>query len=187
MDDDIHVTSHGQTGGITAHIVNASMPPPTPHPPRKRKRWWQSWAATVLWIATVIGGVFAVLSYFDNHHPREEAMSNSKNTFVTSHNQSGGITAGTVNIGTPPARQMTQQMEAQLRQLVPTSNKVTVTAVMGDGEAFAFAQEITSWLRANGWAQVEGVNQAVFSQPVFNQSVDNSKPGEIGIIIGTRR
>jgi hypothetical protein len=110
----------------------------------------------------------------------------SNNTYVTSHNQSGGITAGTVNIG-PQPRHMNAQLEAGLRQNVPTSVLVRVVAVMGDGEAFAFAQEIHAWLKANGWPRVEGVDQAVYSQPQFNQSIDTSKQGEISLIIGTRR
>lgn len=107
---------------------------------------------------------------------------------VSSQNQSGGITAGTVNIyGQKPQRHLDQQGTGFLTQHVPKSAKVTVTAVMGDGEAFAYAQEITDWMRGNGWTNVDGVNQAIFSGPVFGQGINPKPDGSFDIQIGNQR
>lgn len=113
-------------------------------------------------------------------------MPESKNIFVTSHNQMGGITAGTVNFG-PTARSMNAELGEQLKANVPASAKVTVTAVLGDGEAFGFANQVYEWLKVNGYKNVEGVNQAVYSQPVMGQSINKRSDSEYDIIIGTRQ
>ena len=78
------------------------------------------------------------------------------NIFVTSNNQMGGVTAHTVNFG-PTARSMNDQLGQQLRDNIPQDAKVTVTAVLGDGEAFGFANQVLSWLKANGYSNVNGV------------------------------
>jgi hypothetical protein len=180
------VRSHGQTGGITAHTVNIQTPPP-PNPPPRRKPWWRTTSAIVFWLVSVAAGIAVTADYIEKHHSKEEHMSDKKDsTYVISHNQSGGITAHTVNMA-PPERHMNSQLEGQLNQLVPKSSKVHVAAGYGDAEAFAFAQEITAWLKANGWPQVEGTSQAVWNRPIFNQEIDTSKPGEIELRIGTRR
>ena len=108
------------------------------------------------------------------------------NIFVTSHNQMGGITAGTVNLG-PIARQMNDQLGNQLKQNIPTHCKVTVTAVLGDGEAFGFANQVLAWIKSNGYTNVEGVNQSVYSQPVMGQNINKISEKEVEIIIGTRQ
>ena len=108
----------------------------------------------------------------------------NQNIFVTSHNQSGGITANTVNFG-PQARQMNDQLGQQLKQNVPIAAKVTVTAVLGDGEAFAFANQVLQWLRSNSYQSVEGVNQAIYSVPVKGNNLEVKPNNEFDIIIGT--
>lgn len=113
-------------------------------------------------------------------------MSDDKNKInVTSYNQMGGITAHSVNFG-PQARQMNNELGAQLKQHIPTTSKVTVTAVLGDGEAFGFANQILQWMKSNGYENVDGVNQAVYSQPVVGQNII-SRPDGYDIIIGTRQ
>lgn len=106
------------------------------------------------------------------------------NINITSTNQSGGITAHTVNIG-PTARSMNEQIGQQLKQHIPTSAKVSVTAVMGDGEAFGFANQVLAWLRANGYATDEGVNQAVYSQPVMGEILEKKDDSQFELIIGS--
>jgi hypothetical protein len=177
------VVSDGQSGGITAHTVNianhavplaAQLPPPRP--------WWKSWWTFAVGLAGIVAAVFAGLDHYEKRGP----MADNKQVNVTSHNQSGGITAGTVNIYGKQPRHMSQENADFLRQHVPTTKKVTVTAIMGDSEAMEFAQEVTTWLRANGWTNVDGVNQAVFSGPVFGQNINPNKDG-FDIQIGTNR
>ena len=113
-------------------------------------------------------------------------MLNDKNIFVTSNNQYGCITAHTVNIATT-ARFMNEHLGLQLNQYIPTDAKVSVTAVMGDGEAFGFANQILSWLRANGYAKVDGVNQTIYSRPVMGQNINKINDSQFELIIGTRQ
>lgn len=111
-------------------------------------------------------------------------MSQPQNINVTSNNQSGGITAHTVNVG-PQPRMVTPQVEQELMRVVAAYKKITVTCVLGDGEAFQFASAITSCLKAKG-RDVDGVNQAIYTTPIFGQQM---KPeGEtLNLIIGTRQ
>ena|SRR3990172_11441367 len=113
-------------------------------------------------------------------------MSDQNNIFVTSHNQMGGVTAHTVNFG-PTARSMNAQLGAQLKQQVPTAARVIVTAVLGDGEAFGFANQILAWLKGNGYSNVDGVNQAVYSSPVMGQNINKKSDNEYELIIGTKQ
>ena len=103
---------------------------------------------------------------------------------VTSVNQQGGITAGQVNIA-PPARQLDANGKSQLVEHLPKSKKVTVTSVMGDGEAHQFATQIKAFLEDEGY-DVEGVNQAIYTAPVQGQVIQPTENG-IGVIIGTRQ
>ncbi|MEK7344930.1 MAG: hypothetical protein AAB176_04490 [Pseudomonadota bacterium] len=113
-------------------------------------------------------------------------MSNGNNIFITSHNQMGGITAHTVNFG-PAARSMNSQLGDQLKQVVPFAAKVKVVAVLGDGEAFGFANQILAWMKTNGYSNVDGVDQAVYSSPVIGQNVNKLSEKEYEIIIGARQ
>jgi hypothetical protein len=113
-------------------------------------------------------------------------MSNRNNTFITSNNQSGGITAHTVNFG-PTARSMDAQLGAQLKQHIPSPAKITITAILGDSEAFGFANQVLAWLRENGYSNVTGVNQAVYSQPMIGNNLKKISESEYDIIIGARQ
>jgi hypothetical protein len=181
-DDGTKVTSVGQSGGITANTVNFA-PPPTP--PGPRTSWWKSTWALVFGVAAFLAAVVTVLQYF-GATPFEKHIGKDNRTSVTSINQQGGITADTVNIGAQP-RHMNAQLGAQLQQLVPTAAKVSITAVMGDQEAFAFAQEVREWMGQNGYANITpGVNQTVFSHPVRGQNVNKTADG-FDIVIGGRQ
>lgn len=113
-------------------------------------------------------------------------MSNGKNIFVTSNNQMGGITAHTVNLG-PTARQMNDGLGEQIKQNVPVAAKVTVVAVLGDGEAFGFANQVLAWMKSNGYTNVNGIDQAVYSRPIRGQSINKKNDSEFELIIGTRQ
>lgn len=106
-------------------------------------------------------------------------------TNVTSFYQSGGITAHTVNIPVPP-RTLNAQLKQQLDEHTAGRKKISVTAVMGDGEAFQFANEILAYLKDKG-LPADGVNQSVFNQPVGGQLLNPKPDGELEIIIGNRQ
>lgn len=102
---------------------------------------------------------------------------------VTSHNQQGGITAGVVNLSSQP-RQLTDEFANQLMKIISTKigQPISVTSIMGDGEAFGFATQIKSFLLTKGFS-VNGVNQSIYSQPLFGQQYN---PDNHEIIIGTK-
>jgi hypothetical protein len=178
-----HVTSHGQVGGITANTVTVNPPPPPPpsEPPKQDQRWWERGWVIAGSIAAIIGTIIAILTYTESHHAKDDKVGN--NTYVTSNNQSGGITAGTVNIG-PQPRKMDDQFGARLAPAIPKNVKVNVSAAFGDEEAFGFATEVTAWLRANGWEHVEGTGRAVYSKPILGIEVDTSNPNLIEVRVG---
>jgi hypothetical protein len=102
---------------------------------------------------------------------------------VTSHNQRGGITAGVVNIGSQP-RKLDLRLQHQLKQLLTDKTKtVTITSVLGDGEAYSFANQIKEYLIDEGYS-VRGINQVVFTTPVFGQSFN---PNTLTFTIGTKQ
>lgn len=95
---------------------------------------------------------------------------------VTSHNQSGGITAGQVFVG-QQGRHVTDAVKSQLTQLIAEHEveKVIVTAGLGNAEAIQFAAEIKAYLLSIDM-KVDGIKQAVWSGPVVGQEA-NLVPG----------
>lgn len=115
--------------------------------------------------------------------PESKPMPDSNHN-VTSYNQLGGITAHTVNIGAQP-RSITPDFERELTRITQGYKKFTVTCVLGDGEAFQFANAVMASLKARG-LNVEGVNQAVYTVPVLGQQM--RPDGEtLHLIIGTKQ
>jgi hypothetical protein len=85
-----------------------------------------------------------------------------KNYFVTSYFQTGGITAGEVNIGVQP-RSLDDEGRNFLQQ-IPKNRAIEITALMGDGEACAFAEEIWQHLGSEGYkVDPAGINMAIWS------------------------
>lgn len=110
----------------------------------------------------------------------------SQSTAVTSYFQSGGITAGQVNIA-PLARHLDDATIGQLQSFMTDKNeKIVVTSVMGDSEAFQYANEISKFLKSNGYAKVDGVNQAIYSEPIQGQYINRDTLG-VHILIGARK
>ena len=68
---------------------------------------------------------------------------------VTSHHQSGGITAPTINIGTRVTRTLHPDMRAGLLRDLPKDRPVSVFGMNGNAESMAFANEIHAFLKEN--------------------------------------
>ena len=155
------ITSHNQSGGITAH--NVSINSPVLNAPKKKK----GLLGIITTIIVTAAGAIAILTYFGLvPGDQEMAKDNERTINVTSYGQGGGITAYNVNIG-PQDRKLTPQLADQLISHIKDSSieEITITAVLGDQEAFQFANIIKRFLEDNGYS-VDGVNQAVYSQPV---------------------
>ena len=118
-----------------------------------------------------------------NLNKRQSASQSAAVFNVTSIGQRGGITAGIVNVG-PQARRLDTGVKAQLGQLLPDKSRtVTVTSVLGDGEALSFATQIKDYLASQGY-RINGVNQAVFTGIVAPQSFNSET---LEITIGSRQ
>lgn len=101
---------------------------------------------------------------------------------VISHNQSGGITAHTVNLG-PQPRRMDQTLKSQILRDLPKTDPITVMAMWGDGESIQLASEIHAFLKANGFPLTEdGISQGVFTEPAKGLGFN---PATSTFIVGT--
>lgn len=69
---------------------------------------------------------------------------------------------------------------------IPKNSNVKVTAVLGDQEAFAFATEVSQFLK-NDQYNIEGPDQAVFNKPVVGQFIKQTHPNNYDIIIGSNQ
>jgi len=105
----------------------------------------------------------------------------TSNISVNSNLQSGGIAAGVINFGRS-VRHLDQHLENQLKANLSKNDKIIVTAVMGDQEAFMFAREIVEYLKKVGY-EVQGVNQAIYAQPITKQRIYKND-NKVDIIIG---
>lgn len=103
---------------------------------------------------------------------------------VTSNNQSGGITANQVNIGSIP-RNLDVNTERQLLSFLNSKNeRIDINSVMGDAESFQFANQINDFLKSQGFTKVDGVSQSVFTKPVVGQFMNRDSSG-VKILIGS--
>lgn len=104
------------------------------------------------------------------------------NTF----NQNNQYGDNVMNFGSQP-RELDLNLRNQLKEIIKT-NKVSVTSVMGDGEAFNFATQIKKYLEKEGFS-VDGVNQAIYSNPVSGQIIEPPKDESdfYKIIIGNKQ
>ena len=180
---DIRVTSHDQSGGITAGVIgDSTSPPPRATPPPKPK-WWKRLLVIVVAVVGLVAALVAILEYFGvgPFHMNDKDKPSVIN--VTSNYQSGGITAGVLNVGVQ-RRRFTEKDAQQLTQAIPKGADVTVTATMSSDEALAFAYEIYNWMKVNGYPEVQGPNSAMWTQPVFGKVI--RQYGEkYEILIGT--
>jgi hypothetical protein len=95
--------------------------------------------------------------------PKADELKSIIDQSVTSYNQTGGITAHTVNIG-PPRRELTDSLKQHLLTL-PLDKPITVTAVMGVSDASELANEIRSFLAQSGFPMAStGIAQGVFGE-----------------------
>ena len=173
------VESHHQSGGITAGSVTLNVIPDERRGPDGiRKIGWKTLAGAI----TLAASIATVLGYL-GFSPWSGQMA-KKHVNVTSYNQSGGITAGEIHVG-EQARHITPEVASQLYQHLPKDKKVSIAAVMGDQEAFRFANEVKDYLSSKGYT-VDGVSQSIYSRPVVGQIINRNDDGGFDIIIGAR-
>lgn len=102
---------------------------------------------------------------------------------VTSHNQTGGITAGVVNFE-KPGRHLYGTLQVQLLSMLPDNSvKIKISALMGNGEAITFAEEIRKFLVSKGF-DIKEVGQIMRHPPVIGQIIFDEKDGTKHLIVG---
>lgn len=144
----------------------------------KNKRWYNNnLVKTIIsgLFITIVGGL--IVGLFSSNNPQVN---------VTSVNQRGGITANNVNIESPE-RHINDLIKNSLVAQLPNNKaqEIDVTSVLGDQEAYQFAQEIKEYLENKGY-KVNGVNQVVFDKPVKGQIISSKEDDSFSIIIGGR-
>ena len=163
---------------------------------RKKKFDKKYWFGIFLSILLFVVGFFAGKSYvingdFANLQNRYDLLNstyqkncilNSPNS-IQSINQQGGIIAKDIAIESPK-REIDEQFIKELKQYLPESKdeKIIITSILGDSEAFQLAKSLKHYLESQGWI-VEGVNQAVYTEPVIGIQV-KFKPLEF--IVGSK-
>ena len=106
---------------------------------------------------------------------------------VTSHDQSGGITAHTVNIDTKTQRRVTAELEASFLKDLPNDRPVRVFGMNGNSESMNFANEIYQVLESHGYTMLgECAHPAmIFSPPIGIVKISEVNEGaEWGITVG---
>jgi hypothetical protein len=90
---------------------------------------------------------------------------------VTSNGQTGGITAGIVNIG-DPQRRMATALKSETDKVFPDVNeKISISYVSGNQEAMRFATEIQAYLEAKGF-KIPGLGSFMRMPEVFGLKVE---------------
>jgi hypothetical protein len=106
---------------------------------------------------------------------------------VTSHHQSGGITAHTVNIDTRIRRTLQAEMKANLLRDLPSDRPVVVFGMNGNTESMAFANEVYNFLKENVYQMKDRAASwhMFFEPPVFNIKISRGNGGtERWIVVG---
>jgi hypothetical protein len=152
---------------VTIHSGSRSPPP-------KKPPWWKSAWAIAIGAAGIIAAVVAVLTYF---HLQPSGTADTK-VSVTSTNQSGGITAYTVNIG-PQNRTLSgpqsDALKARILKGLSRTKPITITSLMNDSEAYRFAAEIRAFLAAEGFTFTGNeIPQGVFVPPPTGLTVSDT-------------
>jgi hypothetical protein len=109
------------------------------------------------------------------------------NQNVTSYNQSGGITAHTVNVDRRIKRTMTDDFRAGLLRGLPRDKPIQVMGMNGNTESMAFANEIHHFLQANNFQMLNDAAtwHVFFDPPVFTVNINLGNGGaEWWIVVG---
>lgn len=120
-----------------------------------------------------------------------KATSRGVDQRVTSYNQSGGITAHTVHVGPTPRRlnqPQCQTLKDEILRDIPRDKKVLVMSVAGDHEAYAFADEILTWMRQQGLNVINdrGVTTTMIfgGAPLVGLKLEENRDGSCFLIVG---
>jgi hypothetical protein len=109
------------------------------------------------------------------------------NQNITTNNQSGGTNTNIVNVSPKIRRTMNEALKAAFLKDLPKDKPILVMGMSGNTESMAFANEIWTFLKANGYPVKNDAAawHMFFNPPVFNAQIS---PGEGGkewwIVVG---
>lgn len=110
----------------------------------------------------------------DNLNKRIINDSKSSIINVSSSNQSGGITAGIVNLG-EPQRRMTSNLKIETDKIFSDPNeKISISYVSGNSEALNFATEIRDYFISQGFKYI-GFGSFTRSPEIYGLVIENSR------------
>jgi hypothetical protein len=117
----------------------------------------------------------------------------AQNTIGNIYGNQGIITQGQTGNNTiiqgPLSRHLSEPrmdgLKAQILREIPKDKPITVMAIMGDGEGIEFAEEIQTFMKANGFQMKgDGIAQGVFTGPVKGLQKRDETDGSITFIVG---
>ena len=124
--------------------------------------------------------------FFQKLFHKGSIKKNSFSPSVVSVQQSGGITAHTVNFAKPD-RHMDERYKQGLLSGLPKNKKIKIIIIttLGDTESRLFGEEIKSFLVVNGWI-VDRMLGTIWREPFFGEKLVEDKDGNIQIQIGAK-
>lgn len=103
---------------------------------------------------------------------------------INSFGQTGGITAGQVNIHKPIGRTaLTDSDKTILLNELMKSDTIEVVTVFSDPEAYNYAELILNYLINNNY-KAKGVNPAMYAKPITGLHVNRINSEKIKVIVG---
>jgi len=161
------VSSHGQSGGITAHTVNIASASPSPPSERPRSEWKKA-VAVVVAVVAFIASVVKVLDYFDVKPTSElkaEKKAESRNdtsTAVNLHYPEHGRHGP--NILSNSTHEVFTQEGVSMRAEIPARSKLQVRIKMDLPDQTKFGwfydtSKISNWVN-RGYEQPTGTGRA---------------------------
>jgi hypothetical protein len=102
---------------------------------------------------------------------------------VSSTNQSGGITAGTVIVG-PKPRIVDAQVSARLSAIPRTRQVKVMMSFLAGSEGQQFAKQILDWMRGNGYPHTQGIDSIQHSGLAEPLLIADQGSSGIEIIVG---
>ena len=126
-------------------------------------------AAGIALVAALLSGVFQVITVWMQTKNDEQKFSEVHN--VTSNNQSGGITAHTVNAFPKPRRLNSDKCESISNKLFPYRDRpILIDTILNDREAIIYAKDTESCLQRKGF-QIEGIQKTLYEVPPEGQDI----------------
>ena len=120
-------------------------------------------------VGKVTSGAFQLMT--TSTQVRNDQPTTSETHTVTSYNQSGGITAHTVNAFPESRRLNNEKCDSLSIKIYPYADRpILIDTVVNDREAMVFAKDTENCLHGKGF-EVEGIQKTMYELPPEGQDV----------------